>query len=505
MKIKLKNFLAMAAKAGYTGTDLSPDTVKSWLISENTAFNINGQTIHAKALIVEQPEPNTVVVTYTDDDAGELPPVNMETTMKAADIDLRVKSAVEAALKANGAYNKSPAPADISVTGGESADHAVYNRRAKAGKTAFSSALAAEAFVTSFLDRTNLLEQAKAGNEQKAIQAARVKHFRETLRGKDYSTNAGSLDVLLGTLYVPDLIELVDTYGSIAALANQIQSDRDADIVRYRNTTERRRVSYPEENAAPATVDQAFVAHRMRLKLGLSVSRVSLSALKFSRTRLADDLARGFARDFAGQEDDAICNADGTSTYGNMVGLSGLFRGAGGSGLTLATARNAVVGGANWGAHTIAQFNDVASKIPEFARNGNLNWVCSVDFYELCMKRLALAVGGVTASEVARFNDRNFLGYPVVVTPVMNRTSAAANETIDCYFGNFNFGVDLARGDSLQIDVDYSRGFDTASAYVRGMMHHDILAAHGVGPTAAAFTANPVGVQTGCIACLYQS
>jgi hypothetical protein len=113
-------------------------------------------------------------------------------------------------------------------------------------------------------------------------------------------------------------------------------------------------------------------------------------------------------------------------------------------------------------------------------------WLTTQEFYEGTMMPLARAVGGVTAEEIANFNQARFLGHPVVTTPLMNTNSDVTAATIDVYLGNFSLGLDLGRGSGMLVEADPSAGFTTAATFIRGLFWHGVQCEHGVGSATVA-------------------
>ena len=492
MQITQKRALAIAKALGYTGGDAASD-VSKFLADADQMVKISESptAISTKALLVNQADAKSVTVTQIDDgeemaEESYAASAKKSKTLTADDVDAIVKSRIDDVAK------QFAARPSLEVTGGESVEHVLYNDLAKDGKTAFKNAKTAEIFLSMAVLKSGAGNRLDGGAEIAKNAKETLKKFAPDVH-KDYSTGVGSVDVLVAPLISGDIIRLFNSFGDMASVSNVITSANDQEVIRYRNMTETRAVTYPNENTTVTTTDTDFRAYATRLRMAMLLSKVSLSALKFSRLSLADEIATDFARDFAYAEDNAALNGDGTSTYGGNIGVLGQFAAIG-----VGSAAGATVGGANWGAHTLDHFATLMGLLPRYAARRNPVFVCSQAFYETCMMKLARAAGGVTMNEVAAYAGEagpRFCGRPVVTCELMNQTSAAAANTIDCLYGDFSLGLDLVRGGGVQIETDLSSGFTTASANVRGLFWHGIQAAHGIGTTSA----------RGPIVALYQS
>lgn len=493
MNLKFASGLKVAKALGYTGPETHADIVKFLSQSDATVQTPKGDVL-AKALTIQQPDSKTVVVAEVDE-ATEMSEDSMKSIKKAGktytaeEVDNLVRTRIDDALAS---IRKDARPTGVEVSGGESVEHVVYNDRAKDGKTAFKNAKTAEIFLSMAVLKSGAGRRLEGGAEVTKNAENVLKRFCPDVY-KDYSTGIGSVDVLTAPLISSDVIRLFNEYGDMASVANVINSADNQEVTRWRNMTETRAVTYPNENATATTADTDFRQYKTVNRMAMLLSKISLSAIKFSSLSLADEIARDFARDFAYAEDNAAINGDGTSTYGGNIGILSQFATIG-----VGSAAGATVGGANWGAHTLDHFATLMGLLPRYAARRNPVFVCSQSFYETCMMKLARAAGGVTMNEVAAYAGEagpRFFGRPVVTCELMNQTSAAAANTIDCLYGDFSLGLDLVRGSGVQIETDLSSGFTTASANVRGLFWHGTQAAHGIGTASA----------RGPIVALYQS
>jgi HK97 family phage major capsid protein len=151
-------------------------------------------------------------------------------------------------------------------------------------------------------------------------------------------------------------------------------------------------------------------------------------------------------------EDQCAFAGTGASAYGGIVGFAQRLININGvddgGGIVLAA-------GNLFSEFTLADFNKVVGRLPQYADTDNAAWVAHRSFYYGTMQRLELAAGGVTANEVRTGNRRPrplFLGYPVEFSQVM--PSADANSQVACTFGDHALAASF--GDRQQTMITFS-------------------------------------------------
>jgi HK97 family phage major capsid protein len=193
---------------------------------------------------------------------------------------------------------------------------------------------------------------------------------------------------------------------------------------------------------------------------------------------LGDDLAGEIAYAFALKEDDCGFNGDGTSTYGGIVGLA--------NALTDATYQVSDGGATTYAAVTQPEISAALRKLPAWAaQRNNIKVFCSKNAYHGVFERLAMGVGGVTATEIANgLSNPRFFGYPVEFAQVIPVTESGG--------ATFAYIGDLAQacifGDRRQQTVAFSdsalNAFEQDELAVRGTQRFDIVCAN-VGSSSA--------------------
>lgn len=511
MKIKFKAALTAAKSNGYTGEE-NAEAVQKFLNSLNIDFNIGTKTIAAKALQVSQPDPMTVQVTQIPDDGVD------NTAMQSMDAN-----ATDDNLSCPAVATKSMSDMDVeklvkkhlarlapvTISGGEPADEAEYNRRPMFTHTGvrrkmFKDAATAKAFGAWFLSESRFAQSADGAARREEARKA----FQSTEIGKKSLTlNPASAGVLAATMFMPELIQLFDEYGVAAASANVINTT-EKNVARAQATTEILSYGYPEEGTAPTVTDQSFRIINQTLHSLFILCAATRQTLKYSFVDVGDSIASDIVRTGAYAEDQAAFNGDGTATYGRIFGLSGAFQNSAVAGLTLSTAAGATrtnlagTASAAWGDFTIGHFQNLMSLPPAYVRRkfNDVAWYCHHKFYDQVMAPLRILPGktfgsGASAQEVATNANGvdTFLNYPVRFVENMQSSTGSTGTYIDCYFGSLSRGMDLARGNSLEVERNDSVGFNSGMINYRGIMDHDVNVVHGVGST----------TKAGPIACLY--
>lgn len=146
---------------------------------------------------------------------------------------------------------------------------------------------------------------------------------------------------------------------------------------------------------------------------------------------IADDLANEMGYAFALKEDQSGFLGDGTSTYGGITGaVTKINDGNHAGGIAEALAGNTA-----FATLDMVDFEACIGKLPQYAEN-NAKWYISKAGYAASMLRLLDAAGGNTMSQLAQGGGKTFLGYPVVISQVMNGTLTAQTSTVVALFGD---------------------------------------------------------------------
>lgn len=194
---------------------------------------------------------------------------------------------------------------------------------------------------------------------------------------------------------------------------------------------------------------------------------------------MADDLASEMAYAFAYQEDLAGFLGTGTSTYGGIQGLITKT----GAGSTYTPAAGSTY--TSFGALTLTHFHGMVAMLPLYAR-ANAKWYISAAGYATSMERLAYAAGGNTVQTIGGGMGLSFLGYPVVLSQVMNATLTAQASTSGlAYFGDLRLAATMGSRRGVSVAVSDQFKFDTDQLAIRATERFDINV-HDAGTASAA-------------------
>jgi HK97 family phage major capsid protein len=210
---------------------------------------------------------------------------------------------------------------------------------------------------------------------------------------------------------------------------------------------------------------------------------------------IADDLAFEIAYAFANKEDECGFNGDGTSTYG---GITGVIQKLLGLSSTIGDIAGLVVGTGNTYVElTLADFNAVVGRLPQYADTANAKWFMHKTFYHQVAEKLALAAGGVTSSEVsAGMRTFRFLGYPVQFAQVLPK--AEANSQVCALLGDLALASKFGDRRQTTVFLDPYSKTATDQLQIRGTQRIDINV-HDVGNASATASARQAGPVVGLI------
>lgn len=281
---------------------------------------------------------------------------------------------------------------------------------------------------------------------------------------------------------VPSLIKLLESYGVFRASAMNMPMGAGATI--QPKIDGLLTVYVPGEGGTVTGSDPSIGTISLVPKAMTALTGYSMELDEDSAIPLAEMLADLFARSFAYYEDLCGFLGDGTSTYFGFRGIAGALRAVD---ATIANIKSLVVGSGNaYSELVLGDFESCVGNLPDFADNGEACWYAHRYFYWTVMVKLALAAGGVTATEIitnAATRQKSYLGYPVKFTQVMPR--AEANSQICTVFGNLRQGAQLGVRGGIEFAQSSDRYFDQGLIAVRGR-NRVAVNVHGVGDTSKA-------------------
>lgn len=195
---------------------------------------------------------------------------------------------------------------------------------------------------------------------------------------------------------------------------------------------------------------------------------------------IAQDLASEIAYAFAVKEDNCGFIGDGTSTYGGMEGAAVKIN----NGSYAGSIHTALSGNTGFATLDLEDFNGAVGKLPMYALR-NAKWYISSVGFANSMQRLAYAAGGNTVSMIAGGTGYSFLGFPVVISQVLNSTTGADTSAIKLLFGDLSLASTMGDRRSIEIATSTERYFETDQLAIRGTSRFDINV-HDLGGSSSA-------------------
>lgn len=192
--------------------------------------------------------------------------------------------------------------------------------------------------------------------------------------------------------------------------------------------------------SSPTTKQNQLVAKVLAVR-----SLISRDLMEDAIIDIANWIAQEVGLAFAQAEDSAGFLGDGTSTYGGITGIKNAV--AAGSVYT------AITGNTAFSTLDLEDFENMAGMLPQYAR-ANARWYISNVGFHASMARLQMAAGGNTVTQIAGSPVFTFMGYPVVISQVMNSTTGAqTSATGVVYFGDLALSATLGNRRGIETQV----------------------------------------------------
>lgn len=268
-----------------------------------------------------------------------------------------------------------------------------------------------------------------------------------------------------------DMIRLIESYGvarrllKIRPMSTETRSDprRTGGLTAYA----------VGDNDAGTESDMTLDQVNLVAKEWMVLTRYSRNLSADEALSLGDDLAFEIAYAFAQKEDQAAFNGDGTSTYHGITGIRTKLQDVDGGGTDSA---GLVTGSGNaYSELTLADFHNVAAKLPDYADNPGTTWVMHRSFFHEVPLKLELASGGVPAREIMDGDRRprpTFLGYPVQFSNAYPKTGG--NSQVCATLGDYSLGASL--GDRRDTMIEFS---DSATVGGQSMWERNQIGVKG--------------------------
>ena len=146
-------------------------------------------------------------------------------------------------------------------------------------------------------------------------------------------------------------------------------------------------------------------------------TRISRDLDEDAAVSIADMITRQFAYYASYLEDNTCFNGDGTSTYNGITGLTRAINAT----AAASSVYTALSGNTTFATLDLVDFEAMVGQLPDYPGAQNKWYISKPGFYA-SMARLMDAAGGNTKDDTAAGSGLQFLGYPVVLTRVLNTT-----------------------------------------------------------------------------------
>lgn len=237
------------------------------------------------------------------------------------------------------------------------------------------------------------------------------------------------------------------------------------------------------ENNDTTASTKTWDAVQLSAKELAALVRYPTSLAEDAIINLADDLANEIAYAFSLLEDQCGFIGDGTSTYGGITGVAVKID----DGTHTASVADAASGNVSFETLDLTDFHAAVGKLPLYARN-NAKWFISAAGFANSMERLMYAGGGNTTSNISGGIGLSFLGYPVVLSQVLNSTLGSDVSAIKCLFGDLRLAATMGSRRDIMIEASRERYFEFRQVAIQGTQRFDINV-HDLGSTS---TAGPI-------------
>jgi len=282
-----------------------------------------------------------------------------------------------------------------------------------------------------------------------------------------------------GGFVVPDvmersIIDLREEYGSARKNCRVVPMASDHSVIPRRSGGVT--AYFIGETTAITASDKSWNQVELTAKKLGALTRMSTDLSEDAIINLADDLAQEMAYAFAAKEDACCIDGDGTATYGGMEGIRTRMI----DGLHLGSYVEAVTAGDNWSELDAADLLAVMAALPKYARRG-AKWHCSPLAKVAVFDRLALALSGMTAADIAAGAAYKYGGYPIEEWAAMptDDSGATLNDKIMLFFGDMRLSTTLGdrRGIVLKKSEERYLEYDQIAIQATErfcVVHHDI-------------------------------
>lgn len=240
------------------------------------------------------------------------------------------------------------------------------------------------------------------------------------------------------------IIRLVETYGVFRQNCRVVPMTSDTLALPRRTGG----VTAYYVNEVPSSITESSPAAGMAnlvAKVLAVRTLVSRDLLEDAIIDVVNWITTEIALAFAQAEDTAGFIGDGTSTYGAIVGLK--------NALLAGSEHTALAGNIGFNTLDFADFEAMVGKLPQYAKPTAKWYISSVGYWS-SMARLLDAAGGNTMMMLSGGPSLQFLGFPVVISQVMNSTSGDQTSTEGlAFFGALEMAASLGNRRGIETQI----------------------------------------------------
>lgn len=273
--------------------------------------------------------------------------------------------------------------------------------------------------------------------------------------------------VLVPEMLLNTVILLREQYGIFRRYAQVIPIGTESVVIPRQSTG--LTAYFPGQNQTTTESEMSWDAATLTAKELAVLTRYPNTLAADAIITLADTFAREIAYAFALKEDQCGFIGDGTSTYGGIYGAATKIN----DGSHAAGIYTAASGNVSFETLDLDDFLGAMAKLPEYAKF-NAKWYISSAGFAMSMARLMYNSGGNTVDTVGGSTGPSFLGYPVVITQVLNSTLGSDTSKIKCLFGDLALASALGSRQDITIEGSRERYFEYRQSAIQGVERFDI-------------------------------
>jgi HK97 family phage major capsid protein len=179
---------------------------------------------------------------------------------------------------------------------------------------------------------------------------------------------------------------------------------------------------------------------------------------------------------FAFAEDNSCFNGDASSTFHGILGIL--------NALKAGSKHTALAGNTAFSTLDLDDFRSMKGKLPRFA-GMQPAWYISPEGYSESIERLLLAANGTLPGDIENGGNLRFLGFPVILTNVLNSTLTAQINTDLLVLGDMRMGVRFGDRRQMTLSATDQRYWDEDQVAIKATSRFDINV-HSLGTATAA-------------------